>query len=144
MHLPSEIHLLYHASPSHPQISGNSPVTTVVANSDGTIEHILEGLNTPEQVKTFLSKRYSILNQQAGSGYLTMPSKGDPGAIIVDPESELKPYINTGRMEESVCVCVCVCVRTHMCLYVCVCVCVRESGVCIQHVHVCVYVCEWG
>ena len=101
----------------HQQISGNSPVTTVVANSDGTIEHILEGLNTPEQVKLFLSKRYSILNQQAGSGYLTMPSKGDPGAIVVDPESELNPYINTGndRME-CVCVCVCVCVYILMVL----------------------------
>ena len=72
-------------------------MTTVVANSDGTIEHILEGLNTPEQVKSFLSKRYNILNQQASSGYLVRPSKGDPGAIVVDPESDLKPYINTGE-----------------------------------------------
>lgn len=72
-------------------------MTTVVANSDGTIEHILEGLNTPEQVKTFLSKRYSILNQQAGSGYLTRPSKGDPGAIVMDDEGEMNPYINTGE-----------------------------------------------
>ena len=91
-------------------------MTTVVANSDGTIEHILEGLNTPEQVKSFLSKRYNILNQQASSGYLVRPSKGDPGAIVVDPESDLKPYINTGEgVDGGVCVCVCVCV--HGCEY---------------------------
>ena len=70
----------------------------MVANSDGTIEHILEGLNTPEQVKSFLSRRYSILNQQAGSGYLTMPTKNDPGAIVVDPGKELNPFINNGEM----------------------------------------------
>ena len=82
---------------ARPQISGNSPVTTVVANSDGTIEHILEGLNTPEQVKSFLSKRYSILNQQAGSGHLIRPSKGDPGAIVMDDEAETNPYLNPGE-----------------------------------------------
>ena len=87
------MHTHIHTS-SYKQISGNSPVTTVVANSDGTIEHILDGLNTPEQVKSFLSRRYSILNQQAGSGYLTMPSKNDPGAIVVDPGHEINPFNN--------------------------------------------------
>ena len=95
-------------------------MTTVVANSDGTIEHILEGLNTPEQVKTFLSKRYSILNQQAGSGYLTRPSKGDPGAIVMDDEGEMNPYINTGEGGDWW--------RVQVCVYGCGGVCVWGGG----------------
>ena len=75
-------------------------MTTVVAGSDGTIEHILEGFNTPEQVKTFLGRKYSILNQHAGSGYLTMPSRNNPGALVVDPGKEINPFVNSGEIKQ--------------------------------------------
>ena len=47
-----------------------------------------------------------------------MPSKNDPGALVVDEGEEINPFINSGKFC-SVCVCVCVC----LCVCVCVCVC---------------------
>lgn len=67
------------------KVNNDSPKTTVIANKDGTIEHVLEGLNTPEEVRAYLARKYNVLSQEAGSGYITMPSKNDPGALIVDP-----------------------------------------------------------
>lgn len=40
------------------RVSANSKTTTVVYSKDGKLEHILEGIDTPEQVKAFLSQKY--------------------------------------------------------------------------------------
>ena len=66
-------------------MKGNQAKTTVLANKDGTIEHVLEGLNTAEEVRAYLNRKYNVLSQEAGSGYISMPSKNDPGALIIDP-----------------------------------------------------------
>ena len=69
-----------------PQVDTRYPKATVVANKDGAIIHVLDGQQTPAQVKDFLSKRYNIIAQQAGPGYVTMPTKDHPGGLLVDPK----------------------------------------------------------
>ena len=58
----------------------------MVANKDGAIIHILEGQQTPTQVRDFLAKRYNIVAQQTGPGYITLPTKDHPGGLLVDPK----------------------------------------------------------
>lgn len=70
------------------KVSANCPKTTIIASKDGTVEHVLEGFQTPEQVKTFLSKKYDILSQQQGTGYISLPTREEPGGLVVDPSLE--------------------------------------------------------
>ena len=55
--------------------------TTVIANKDGTIEHVMEGFSTPDEVKHFLSKKYNIVSQKQGTGYITAPEKPVTGEL---------------------------------------------------------------
>ena len=71
----------------------------MVANKDGTILHVLDGPQTPEQVKEFLSKRYNIIAQQAGPGYVTLPSKDRLGGVLVDPNKFGCKLLRTGAVE---------------------------------------------
>ena len=41
-------------------MGANSTMTTVICFQDGTIEHMLEGFDTPEQVKAFIAQKYNI------------------------------------------------------------------------------------
>ena len=58
--------------------------TTIIASKDGTLEHILEGVETPEQVKSFLSHKYNITAQQQGTGYITVPSSDKAVSLALD------------------------------------------------------------
>ena len=41
------------------KVGANSTMTTVICFQDGTIEHVLEGFDTPEQVRAFLAQKYN-------------------------------------------------------------------------------------
>ena len=58
-------------------VGEGSRKTTIIASKDGNLEHILEGVETPEQVKSFLSVKYNILSQQQGTGYITVPNSDE-------------------------------------------------------------------
>ena len=51
----------------------------------GTIEHVLEGFDTPEQVKAFLAQKYNILSQQQGTRYISLPTCDQPGGLPLHP-----------------------------------------------------------
>ncbi len=56
--------------------------STVIADKKGTVLHILEGEQTPEQIKTFLSKKYKTLAKQAVPGILA-----NPATSLLDPKA---------------------------------------------------------
>ena len=65
-------------------VGEGSRKTTIIASKDGTLEHILEGVETPEQVKSFLSHKYNITSQQQGTGYITVPSSDKAVSLALD------------------------------------------------------------
>lgn len=69
------------------KVAANSSKTTVICSKDGTVEHILEGFDTPEQVKAFLSQKYNVLSQQQGTGYISLPTCDQPGGLALHPSA---------------------------------------------------------
>ena len=67
------------------KVGANSTKTTVICSKDGTIEHVLEGFDTPEQVKAFLAQKYNVLSQQQGTGYISLPTCDQPGGLSLHP-----------------------------------------------------------
>ena len=67
------------------KVGANSTKTTVICSKDGTIEHVLEGFDTPEQVKAFLAQKYNVLSQQQGTGYISLPTCDQPGGLALHP-----------------------------------------------------------
>lgn len=59
----------------------------MICNKDGSIIHVMDGRQTPDQVKEFLAERYNIVAQQTGPGYLTPPTKDHPRGLLVDAKS---------------------------------------------------------
>ena len=53
------------------KVKENSTTTTVICNTDGGIEQVLDGVESPEQIKEFLGGRYNVVSQ--GTGYLSVP-----------------------------------------------------------------------
>ena len=67
------------------KVAANSAKTTVICSRDGTVEHILEGFDTPEQVKAFLAQKYNVLSQQQGTGYISLPTCDEPDGLSLHP-----------------------------------------------------------
>ena len=65
------------------KVGANSTKTTIISSKDGTIEHVLEGFDTPEQVKAFLAQ--NVLSQQQGTGYISLPTCDQPGGLALHP-----------------------------------------------------------
>ena len=66
-------------------MDSNSTKMTVICSKDGTIEHVLEGFDIPEQVKAFLAQKYNVLSQQQGTGYISLPTCDPPGGLSLHP-----------------------------------------------------------
>lgn len=69
-----------------PQVNSSGDKATVVATKEGAIIHILDGKQTPMQVRDFLAKHYDIVSQQKGQGFITLPTKDHPGGLLIDPK----------------------------------------------------------
>ena len=78
--LPSFLSRYPHCKKNMP---GSLPFTA--SNKDGTIEHVLEGFDTPEQVKAFLTQKYNMLSQQQGTGYISLLTYDQPGCLALHP-----------------------------------------------------------
>ena len=74
------------------KVSDDSAKTTIITSKDGKVEHILEGCESAEEVKSFLSRKYNILSQQQGTGYITLPTREDPEGLKLDLLSQEKPF----------------------------------------------------
>ena len=59
------------------KVKENSKMTTVICKTDGTIEQVLEDIETPEQISTLLQGRYNIVSQ--GTGYISVPGSEETG-----------------------------------------------------------------
>lgn len=86
------------------RVSANSKTTTVVYSKDGKLEHILEGIDTPEQVKAFLSQKYK--SQAQGVDSVTMPKQqlssaaAGAGGVEKVPAGEVKK-VGSARKKQS-------------------------------------------
>ena len=51
----------------------------------GTIDHVLERFDTPEQVKAFIAQKYNMLSQQQGTGYISLLTCDQLGGVSLHP-----------------------------------------------------------
>ena len=66
------------------KVSEDSKKTTLIASKDGKLEHILEGFDTPDQIRAFLAQKYNVLSQQQGTGYVSLPTRAESGGFTID------------------------------------------------------------
>ena len=83
---------------------------TIVAAEDGALEEVLEGLNSPQEVRDHLATKYKIVTEEKGKGVLkySFNDKGVESETYVKTEHSVgnytaTPYMVTNKPGENIC-----------------------------------------
>ena len=70
------------------KVKEGSTTTTVICNTEGGIEQVLDGVEDPEQIKEFLGGCYNIVSK--GTGYLSVPGAEESDDSEPEDKQNLK------------------------------------------------------
>ena len=79
------------------KVKEDSTTMTVICNTDGGIEQVLDGVENPDQISEYLGGRYNIVS--SGTGYVSVPGgeESDDSEVDAKPKSidATKPKLDT-------------------------------------------------